>query len=135
MALIHCPECNAEVSDTAAVCPHCGFDLKNRPVYEKKVSQLADLPIGTRGLPQVVIGAICFIGGIAASFITFWSLIFVLGGLIILGEGLAKREKMQTGKCPYCGAELDVKRKSQTVKCPVCGNISTKTESTLETRH
>ena len=28
MALIKCPECNKEVSDSAAMCPHCGFRLK-----------------------------------------------------------------------------------------------------------
>jgi hypothetical protein len=25
MALKNCPECNGQVSDTAASCPHCGF--------------------------------------------------------------------------------------------------------------
>ena len=27
MALIHCPECDKEVSDTAKMCPHCGYDI------------------------------------------------------------------------------------------------------------
>lgn len=27
MALIKCPECNKEISDKAAVCPHCGFAI------------------------------------------------------------------------------------------------------------
>ena len=27
MALINCPECNKEVSDSAAACPHCGYDI------------------------------------------------------------------------------------------------------------
>ena len=27
MALIHCPECNKEVSNTAKMCPHCGYDI------------------------------------------------------------------------------------------------------------
>jgi Domain of unknown function (DUF4352)/zinc-ribbon domain len=27
MALINCPECNAQVSDQAAACPHCGMPL------------------------------------------------------------------------------------------------------------
>ena len=29
MALISCPECNQSVSDTASVCPHCGYDIKS----------------------------------------------------------------------------------------------------------
>ncbi len=28
MPIIQCPECSAEVSDTAMVCPHCGFQLR-----------------------------------------------------------------------------------------------------------
>ena len=27
MALIHCPECQGEVSDQAASCPHCGYPM------------------------------------------------------------------------------------------------------------
>jgi hypothetical protein len=30
MALINCPECKKEVSDTLAACPHCGFQLKKQ---------------------------------------------------------------------------------------------------------
>lgn len=29
MALINCPECGAEISDTANKCPHCGYTLKS----------------------------------------------------------------------------------------------------------
>jgi predicted RNA-binding Zn-ribbon protein involved in translation (DUF1610 family) len=31
MALIKCPECRHEVSDTAETCPHCGYRLKEKP--------------------------------------------------------------------------------------------------------
>lgn len=27
MALIECPECNKQVSETAKTCPHCGYKL------------------------------------------------------------------------------------------------------------
>ncbi|MDA3779012.1 MAG: zinc ribbon domain-containing protein [Bacteroidales bacterium] len=30
MALINCPECKKEVSDSALSCPHCGFELSNK---------------------------------------------------------------------------------------------------------
>ena len=29
MALIHCPECNKEVSDKAQSCPHCGYPISD----------------------------------------------------------------------------------------------------------
>lgn len=35
MALIHCPECNREISDTVKVCPDCGYKLK-QPKREPK---------------------------------------------------------------------------------------------------
>ena len=40
MALINCPECQKEVSDTAVACPHCGFGVsayieKEKPAQQK----------------------------------------------------------------------------------------------------
>lgn len=29
MALINCPECNKEISNSAKTCPHCGYKFKN----------------------------------------------------------------------------------------------------------
>lgn len=39
MALIKCPECGNQVSDTARNCPHCGYQLKENnykqsPIYK-----------------------------------------------------------------------------------------------------
>jgi hypothetical protein len=31
MPLIHCPDCNKEISESAISCPHCGLP---RPIYE-----------------------------------------------------------------------------------------------------
>lgn len=30
MALINCPECNKEISDTAKICPNCGYKIKRQ---------------------------------------------------------------------------------------------------------
>lgn len=30
MALINCPECGKEISDSTKICPHCGYKLKNK---------------------------------------------------------------------------------------------------------
>lgn len=40
MALINCPECNNQVSDTASCCPHCGFPLSTpkTPQVARKVT-------------------------------------------------------------------------------------------------
>lgn len=36
MALINCPECNKEMSDTIKKCPHCGFVIKKKKVKKDK---------------------------------------------------------------------------------------------------
>lgn len=33
MALIECPECNNQVSETAKTCPHCGYDIEKFITY------------------------------------------------------------------------------------------------------
>lgn len=35
MALIKCPECNREISDTAKTCPHCGYKLNAEQVRHR----------------------------------------------------------------------------------------------------
>ena len=40
MALIKCPECGKEVSDTANSCPNCGFNIKKHIEDEKKKQEL-----------------------------------------------------------------------------------------------
>lgn len=38
MALIKCPECNHDVSDTAITCPNCGYALRKDVVQQKRAS-------------------------------------------------------------------------------------------------
>ena len=45
MALIRCPECNHEVSDTAETCPHCGYRLRGIPQqtsYSYRASRIVE---------------------------------------------------------------------------------------------
>lgn len=35
MALIQCPECSGQISDKAAICPHCGFPVRDDSVLAK----------------------------------------------------------------------------------------------------
>lgn len=39
MALINCPECNHQVSDTANTCPNCGFNLKEQAQFVPVVTR------------------------------------------------------------------------------------------------
>lgn len=42
MALIQCPECNAQVSDTAPVCPKCGYNISHYCAVEAEWKRLKD---------------------------------------------------------------------------------------------
>lgn len=53
MALINCPECGKEISDTNKKCPQCGFKLKNSKEHEKKHLKKWD---------KIFIGAIIALG-------------------------------------------------------------------------
>lgn len=39
MALINCPECNAQISDMAVFCPHCGFPMDKPKTPAKKANR------------------------------------------------------------------------------------------------
>jgi hypothetical protein len=39
MALIKCPECSNDVSDTALSCPKCGYGLKSQKPIKVEVEQ------------------------------------------------------------------------------------------------
>lgn len=68
MALIHCPECNHEISDKAVACPHCGYPIKEGCSSARKssdrfwkvivVSTLAFyVMLGTLGVVGIYVGA------------------------------------------------------------------------------
>ncbi|MFZ5940279.1 MAG: zinc ribbon domain-containing protein [Bacteroidota bacterium] len=60
MALINCPECNKEVSNSAKTCPHCGFELivpiKNKPYSTEIKSKKSNGCIGL-----LILGVLIFI--------------------------------------------------------------------------
>lgn len=55
MALMNCPECGKEVSDTAECCVHCGYKLKKEDPGKKKKMMIAG------GAAVVVLLAACLI--------------------------------------------------------------------------
>lgn len=70
MALIKCPECNKEVSDTAETCPHCGYRLKKpapRPTttyYSNRASNIVERDHNMKHIGGIIAGIISIICGI-----------------------------------------------------------------------
>lgn len=57
MALIKCPECNHDVSEHAATCPNCGYEIKNSKNTEsKKIKYIILISI----IAVITIGIVCF---------------------------------------------------------------------------
>ena len=78
MALIKCPECNKEVSDTAETCPHCGYRFK-KPTPIPTTTYYSNIVESDHKMEQI--GGI--IGGI----------IGIIGGIVFLGLGVAPEAK------------------------------------------
>lgn len=135
MAMIQCPECGREISDTAVSCPHCGYELKER---RNKVRETELGPVVTNkpmALFEIILGIFVFLPG---SFILF-VMTFVLGiiGLFstfaIFVDASNKITGWQSGTCPYCGNSVNVRAKEETCKCMKCKKISTKRNGYLAT--
>ena len=62
LALINCPECNKEISDSCVSCPNCGYTLKNSK-YKVNIQSLVNKLVDrTKIKPKLLItGFICII--------------------------------------------------------------------------
>ena len=134
MALIHCPECNREVSETAELCPHCGYNLAKKLDFEVKTSQLSkpEIRIGKR--IAEIIGGIVLIGIGLPLLSAVIGIVPIILGLISFCLGLFEKP-VQKAKCPYCETPLLIKPGGNTFRCPKCNNCGKKTETSLETTH
>jgi hypothetical protein len=73
MALITCPECKKEISDTANKCPHCGYIIRLTRKWSPGIAALLSLVLPGAGQMykgKVLVGLLWFM--------------FVVGGYAIL---------------------------------------------------
>lgn len=134
MALINCPECARQISDTAEICPHCGFKISEQPEFEVKITQLSKpkFQIMDR-LAELIGGIVVFAIGIPLVTIVVGIFLMIIG-IFMVGHAIF-RSKVQTGDCPYCGTNLTTRGTGNTFTCPHCNNTGKKTETTFETTH
>ena len=62
MAIIHCPECAKEVSNTAVACPNCGHPLAPPAVERKTIVREAPPVIEKEGFPNWVFIPLAVLG-------------------------------------------------------------------------
>jgi predicted amidophosphoribosyltransferase len=46
MALVKCPDCQADVSDNADACPSCGYSLKRDRIAKRREGRIRNTIIG-----------------------------------------------------------------------------------------
>ena len=94
MALINCPECGKQVSDTASLCPHCGCNVQKG--IKKQAKELSNkqaiedwnnAPQAQKNVSIIIFIAIC---------------IFVL---IILIKAFSNDTDHTDGKCDICNKD------------------------------
>ena len=122
MALISCPECGKQISETTSACPHCG--------YKFSVSVADTHPTDTKlgevekkngaGIVLVVIGVLMIIVGLPLIIIIPIGLIFIGFGVVLLCMGIAKLQGTRDAYCPHCGKPFHIQKNQTSFKCPVC---------------
>lgn len=136
MALMRCPECNHEMSDTAVACTNCGYIRKNIEPFKKKVTVLSKKNYDKKkALLFLIPGTILTTFSLFTLTIGIGFITLIVGVFLMVKSFIAFDNKTQVGDCPYCNTELRVKVGNSSFKCPVCNNIGNQTESTLESTH
>ena len=103
MALVKCPECKKEVSDTAETCPHCGYRLKkpiSRPTttyYSNRASNIVERDHNMKhiggiigGIISIIAGIVffCFCGTEEAQAYSEIKTIYIIGGIFFIIVGI-----------------------------------------------
>jgi len=135
MALISCPECNRDVSDSAVSCPHCGFSLstarkvvtQTRSSKVKKSNNFAVV-----GVLVVAIGLFMVYEGI---FVMPAPLSWLLAavGLFFMAVGSFVCVRKARVDCPYCSKENIIRNNASSMTCRFCKKTSVRENDEMKT--
>lgn len=131
MALINCPECGHDVSDTAESCPNCGYSISHYLPRPRRTT-LHTVKRYSYNFFLIILGVLFLLPSMFALIVfPFFGIFcaFLSVGMIMAG---IQDKGTQTGPCPYCGHSVNVPAKSETFRCPHCGKISSHLGSYLE---
>jgi len=110
MALIHCTECNKEISDKAATCPHCGAPTATAPSSPKTIDPNACMKCGTNYIAEKKAASFSPVVLLTAPMLLFGLVLLVynwLAALIVMGLAFMidhfGRSKKTVLICPKCG--------------------------------
>lgn len=87
MALITCPDCGREFSETASVCPQCGYKKRSEEIKQKTSSGMKNVGIGLLLFALVVLIQFIIIEGIGVNYPKGTNALFSIGIFALLGWG------------------------------------------------
>lgn len=125
MALISCPECGKQISDSTPSCPHCGYrfstDTTTSPSPTEIKPSKASIPIGVieilAGIAIILI-SIPFIGVFGLGIFSMFA------GVVLLGSGFVSIVGTHDVTCPYCKSSGKLAKGAKNYKCPTCKKLS-----------
>ena len=139
MSLINCTECGGKVSENAKNCPHCGNPLASESSvqHQQNEQKIRATEISFTnshkfsGMLLVIFGFL--IALVSLPFILPFGIIFLIGGLGIVGCGYNMCTAECRADCPYCGKENKFSRKVESLNCKFCRTTSVWDGETLKT--
>lgn len=165
MALIHCPECNKEISSSAETCPNCGYPLVKLKADEAKAAngisendlikkeqndnaETAEnvheekpfIKVVNPLAPSKLSTAAGMVGSIIIIAIGVPLIPFGIGVIMIILGVIAfffgaGSSDYLYGDCPYCGTRVKLKKATGQFICSNCKNVGNQTINTLESTH
>lgn len=139
MSLINCTECGGKVSKNATSCPHCGNPLTSKSSDQQ---QHTEQKIRTTEISSTnshkISGMLLIIFGFLTALISLpvilpFGIIFLIGGLGIVGIGYNMYTAECRADCPYCGKENKFSRKAENLNCQFCHKTSVRDGESLKT--
>ena len=136
MALIVCPECSRQISDTATSCPNCGLLLQ--PLLREKHTEISPLSKNRKlGILLIIPGTLLIPAALLIFFIPFIGIFFGIFGLFVsftlIAAGFNQYKGVHKVNCPYCNTPLLLPPNSENLKCRTCKKISVRKDNLLKT--
>jgi hypothetical protein len=69
MALVQCPECGNEISDTATSCPQCGYEI---PVAGDAIKSVGQIVGGIGSMIMAIVAIVFLLGIVGCSVAVFF---------------------------------------------------------------
>lgn len=135
VALISCPECGKQISDSTPTCPHCGyrFSVDTAPISPPSSTEIkpskSNIPVGVIAVLAgivVIVFSIPFIGVFGLGIFGIFS------GVVLLGLGFSSITGMHDVICPYCKSSGKIAKGAKNYKCPTCKKRSVREDGYLK---